>query len=583
MENIDTIDAPVVVPFASQYPQGYSEFMTTPRRIVIIGGVAAGMSAATRLRRRDERALITVLERGADVSFANCGLAYHLGGIIPERDALLLHTPERLAARFRIDVRTHTEALAIDTDAQSVTVAGPDGTERLPYDELVIATGAAPATPDVPGADLMLALRSLDDMDRIGAALDSLEPGSPVAVVGGGYIGLELVENLVHRGFAVSLIQRGPHVLGSLDPELAVLVEDSLRAGGVDLALGADLAEVRENAVHLADGRPLASDLTLAATGVRPDSDLARAAGIELGPGGGIRVDAQHRTSAPHVWAVGDVAEKLWSPSGTPRLVALAGPANRDGRFVADAIVGDEPAARPVLGTAILGLFGLTIASFGETETSLRAAGRPVRIIHTHPASHAGYYPGAETMALKLLVDPATDRILGAQAVGGDGVDKRIDVLVTATIAGLTASELADLELAYAPQFGSAKDPVNMLGYVARNLHDGVTASIQWHELDAALERGAVLVDVRTPAEHARGAIPGAVNLPLDELREHAPELAGRRVVVHCQVGQRGHTAAALLGQLGIDVVNLDGGYLTWRAGSRALASSQPAARTRAA
>ena len=541
------------------------------------------MSAATRLRRRDERAHITVLERGADVSFANCGLAYHLGGIIPDRDALLLQTPERLAARFRIDVRTRTEALAIDTSAHSVTVAGPEGTERLPYDELVIATGAAPATPDVPGAELMLALRSLDDMDRIGAALDALTPGAPVTVVGGGYIGLELVENLVHRGFAVTLVQRAPHVLGSLDPELAVLVEDTLRDRGVDLVLGADLVEVRSDSVLLADGRRLASHLTLAATGVRPDSGLARAAGIALGPGGGIRVDEQHRTSAPHGCAVGDVAEKVWAPSGTPRLVALAGPANRDGRFVADAIAGDEPAARPVLGTAILGLFGLTIASFGETEASLRTAGRPVRIIHTHPASHAGYYPGAATMALKLLVDPATDHILGAQAIGGDGVDKRIDVLVTATTAGLTASDLADLELAYAPQFGSAKDPINMLGYVAHNLRDGVTASVQWHELETALEQGALLVDVRTPAEYARGSIPGSVNLPLEELRDHAGDLMGRRVVVHCQVGQRGHTAAALLAQLGVDVVNLDGGYLTWRAGSRALTSPRPAERTRAA
>ncbi len=556
--------------------------MDTPRRIVIVGGVAAGMSAATRLRRRDERARITVLERGADVSFANCGLAYHLGGIIPDREALLLQTPERLAARFRIDVRTHTEALAIDTHAQSVTVAGPDGTERLPYDELVIATGAAPATPDVPGAELMLTLRSLDDMDRIGAVLNELSPGSPVVIIGGGYIGLELVENLAHRGFAVSLVQRGSHVLTSLDPELAVLVEDALRAQGVDLILGADLAEVREDAVHLTDGRRLAATLTLAATGVRPDSDLARAAGVELGPGGGIRVDEQHRASAPHVWAVGDVAEKIWAPTNAPRLVALAGPANRDGRFVADAIAGDEPAARAVLGTAILGLFGLTIASFGETEWSLRAAGRPVRVIHTHPASHANYYPGAETMALKLLVDPTSDRILGAQAVGRDGVDKRIDVLATAATAGLTASQLADLELAYAPQFGSAKDPVNMLGYVARNLRDAVTMSIQWHELETELDRGALLVDVRTPAEHARGAIPGAVNLPLDVLREHTSELLGRRVIVHCQVGQRGHTAAALLGQLGVDVVNLDGGYLTWESGTRSLPASA-ARRTRAA
>lgn len=552
--------------------------MSSPRRIVIIGGVAAGMSTATRLRRRDETAEIVVLERGADVSFANCGLAYHLGGIIPDRDSLLLQTPERLAARFRIDVRTHTAATSFDPAARTVDILGPTGADTLPYDELVLATGAAPAIPDIPGAERMHALRSLDDMDRIGAALDRLEPGTPVVVVGGGYIGLELVENLTHRGLAVTLVHRGEHVLGGLDPELAVLVADTLRGNGVEVRLGANLAGVTEGVALLADGERLPAALVLAATGVRPDSGLARAAGLELGPTGGVRVDDLHRTSAPHVWAVGDVAEKVSAVDGETRLVTLAGPANREGRYVADAIVGDEPITRPAFGTAILGLFGRTIASFGDTEAALRAAGRAIRVLHTHPASHAGYYPGAQTMTIKLIVDAATDRILGAQAVGGEGTDKRIDVLVTAAAAGLPASALADLELAYAPQFGSAKDPVNMLGYVARNLRDGITASIQWHELAAEIERGALLVDVRSRAEHAAGHIPGGLNVPLEELRSRAHEFADRRVIVHCQVGQRGHTAAAMLGQLGIDTVNLDGGYLTWRAGH---ASRNPATRDR--
>jgi NADPH-dependent 2,4-dienoyl-CoA reductase/sulfur reductase-like enzyme/rhodanese-related sulfurtransferase len=552
--------------------------MSSPRRIVIIGGVAAGMSTATRLRRRDETAEIVVLERGADVSFANCGLAYHLGGVIPDRDALLLQTPERLAARFRIDVRTHTAATSFDPAARTVDILGPAGADTLHYDELVLATGASPAIPEIPGAERMHALRSLDDMDRIGAELDGLEPGTPVVVVGGGYIGLELVENLTHRGLAVTLVHRGDHVLGGLDPELAVLVEDILRGNGVDVRLGADLTSIIDASAILADGEHLPAALVLAATGVRPDSALARAAGLDLGPSGGVRVDELHRTSAPHVWAVGDVAEKVSAVDGGARLVTLAGPANREGRYVADAIVGDEPTTRPAFGTAILGLFGRTIASFGDTETALRAAGRAIRVMHTHPASHAGYYPGAETMAIKLIVDTATDRILGAQAVGGEGTDKRIDVLVTAAAAGLPASALADLELAYAPQFGSAKDPVNMLGYIDRNLRDGITASIQWHELAAEVERGALLVDVRSRAEHAAGHIPGGLNVPLEELRARANELVGRRVIVHCQVGQRGHTAAAMLGQLGIDTVNLDGGYLTWRAGD---ASRNPATRAR--
>ncbi len=531
------------------------------KRVIIIGGVAAGMSTATRLRRLDETAEIIVLERGGYVSFANCGLAYHVGGIIPDRADLLLQTPERLAARFRLDVRVNSEVTAINPVAQTVTVHG----ELLFYDELVIATGAAPIIPDIPGAGRMLPLRSIEDVDRLSTALDALPPGAPVVVAGAGFIGLELVENLVGRGFAVTLVQRNPHVL-ALDAELAVLVEDRIRESGVDLHLTMTLTEVTADHVVLDDGTEFPSALTLAAIGVRAESALAVAAGIRTGPSGAIAVDEQHRTSVAHIWAVGDVAEKVSALDGLPRPVMLAGPANRDGRYLADALTGAEGTSRPALGTAILELFGLSIASFGATEST---ANRPVRIIHTHPASHAGYYPGAETMAIKLVVDAATDRILGAQLVGGAGVDKRIDVLATAASAGLTASALADLELAYAPQYGSAKDPINMLGYIARNLHDGQERSIQWHELDDALDEGALLVDVRTEAEFAAGAIPAALNIPLDDLRDRAHELDGHRVVVHCQVGQRGHTAASLLTHLGFDAVNLDGGYRTWLAGSR--------------
>lgn len=539
--------------------------MTSPRRIVIIGGVAAGMSTATRLRRLDERAQIIVLERSAHVSFANCGLAYHVGGVIPNRDDLLLQTPERLAARFRLDVRVNSEVTSIDPVARTVTVHG----ERLTFDELVIATGAAPIIPPIPGAEHLLALRSIEDTDRLSSAVDALAAGAPVVVAGGGFIGLELIENLVRREFAVTLVQRNEHVL-TLDPELAVLVEDRIRELGVDLRLGVTLTEVASHSVTLDDGSVLPTALALAAIGVRPESSLAVAAGIRTGVSGAIAVDAQHRTSAPHIWAVGDVAEKVSAIDGVARPVMLAGPANRDGRYLADALTGADGTSRPALGTAILELFGLTIASFGATEAT---ADRPVRIIHTHPASHATYYPGSETMTIKLVVDAATDLILGAQLIGGAGVDKRIDVLATAASAGLTASALADLELAYAPQYGSAKDPINMLGYVARNLRDGLSRSIQWHKLRDELDAGAVLVDVRTPEEFAAGAIPDAVSIPLDELRDRVHELDGRRVIVHCQVGQRGHTASRLLTHLGLDALNLDGGYLTWLAGDR---SRQP-------
>lgn len=542
--------------------------MTTSRRIVIIGGVAAGMSTATRLRRLDENAEIIVLERGGHVSFANCGLAYHVGGVIPERDDLLLQTPERLAARFRLDVRVNSEVTAIDPEAQTVTVHG----SALGYDELVIATGSAPIIPPLPGAEHLLPLRSIEDTDRLSAAVAELPAGAPIVVAGAGFIGLELVENLVRRGFAVTLIQRDAHVL-LLDDEMAVIVEDRIREIGVDLRLNTTLAGVAADSVTLDDGTVLPSALTLAAIGVRAESTLARAAGIATGPSGAIIVDDQHRTSAAHVWAVGDVAEKVSAIDGTSRPLMLAGPANRDGRYLADAIMGADGASKPTWGTAILELFDLTIASFGATERTMAAADRAVRILHTHPASHATYYPGAETMSIKLIVDAATDAILGAQIIGAGGVDKRLDVLATAASAGLTASALADLELAYAPQYGSAKDAINMLGYVARNARDGLTRSIQWHELAAQLDAGAVLVDVRTPDEYAAGSLPDAVNIPLDDLRERAPELDGRRVVVHCQVGQRGHTAARLLTHLGFDVVNLDGGYRTWSTGIR---SRQP-------
>ncbi len=542
----------------------------TQKRYLIIGGVAGGMSAATRLRRLDENAQITVLERGGHVSFANCGLPYHLGGIIEQRDSLLLQTPASLGSRFNLDVRVRTEAVSIDRDAKTVRVrdlATGEETDEA-YDALVLSPGATPVRPPLPGGERMLTLRDIDDVDAAMAEL-TVAPNSAL-VIGAGFIGLEMVENLVYRGLAVTLVELGDQVLPPLDPEMAGPVADRLRAAGVDVRLGTQVTELGTDTATLSDGSVVSAEFVLASIGVRPDTPLATAAGLAIGERGGIRVDDQLRTSDPHIYAIGDAVEKTDAISGEQRLVALAGLANRHGRLAADAIAGKTIHVRDALGTAVVGVMGLTIAATGWNEKLLRRIDRDIRVFHTHPASHTGYYPGAESMSLKLVVDAVTDEILGAQGVGGDGVDKRIDVIATAMTGGITASELADLELAYAPQYSSAKDPVNMLGYVALNAAEGLTPSIQWHELEAELDAGATLVDVRTRGEVADGAIPGSINIPLDEIRSRTDELPEGRLIVHCKVGQRGHTAVRLLAQLSREAVNLDGGYLTWRAGTQA-------------
>lgn len=545
----------------------------TSKQYLIIGGVAGGMSAATRLRRLDEHAQIIVLERGGHVSFANCGLPYYLGGVIEERSSLLLQTPASLGSRFGLDVRVRTEAVSIDRDARTVLArnlaTGEETTLR--YDALVLSPGAPPVRPSVEGGERMLTLRDIDDVDAAMAALE-VAPRSAL-VIGAGFIGLEMVENLAHRGLDVTLVELGDQVLPPLDPEMAAPVADRLRDAGVDVRLGTQVTALGSDTATLSDGTTVPAEFVLGSIGVRPDTSLAQGTGLELGPRGGIRVDDALRTSDPHIWAIGDAVEKVDAITGEPRLVALAGLANRHGRLAADSIAGRPVRVREALGTAVVGVRGLTIAATGWNEKLLRSRERDIRVIHTHPASHTGYYPGAETMALKLIVDAATDVILGAQGVGGEGVDKRIDVIATAMAGGIAASELADLELAYAPQYSSAKDPVNMLGYVALNAFEGLTSSIQWHELDAAVDAGATVVDVRTADEVADGAIPGSVRIPLDDLRSRAGELPSGRLIVHCKVGQRGHTAVRLLSQLGRDAVNLDGGYLTWKAGTASRAA----------
>ena len=539
--------------------------------VVIIGGVAGGMSAAARLRRLDNEVEIIVLEKSAHVSYANCGLPYYVGGVIQEESSLLLETPVSLRARFRLDVRVNSEVVAVDSVSRTVSVKSLVGadTYELTYDVLILSPGASPVIPPIPGIERALPLRTVEDVERIVSAVTT-SPESAV-VIGGGFIGVEIAENLIHRGIATTIVEATAQVLAPLDPEMATPVATELRRHGVSLFLESAVEAITSKDVRLASGETVPADVVIVAIGVRPDTSLARSAGLAIGERGGVVVDEFNRTSAMNIYAIGDVAEKEDALDGSSTLVPLANLANRHGRIVADHIAGRVVRPRATIGTAIVKVFDLTVATTGWNEKRLASRGRAFFSIHTHPSSHATYYPGATAMALKLLVDPGSGAILGAQGVGTEGVDKRIDVLATAIRAGLTAPELADLELAYAPPFGSAKDPVNMLGYVAENLLSGLVETVQWSEVDDYRVRGAQFVDVRTPEEFIRGSLPGAVNIPLDLLRERFEELDEVETVVNCEVGQRGHAATLLLNNLGFRAMNLDGGYKTWHASPAAV------------
>lgn len=533
-------------------------------KIVIIGGVAGGMSAATRMRRLDADAEITVIEKSGYVSYANCGLPYYVGGVIEEEEALLLQTPASLHARFRLDVRIASEVISIDPVNKSVVVLNEHTGENytLAYDKLVLSPGASPVVPPIPGIERAMTLRTVEDVEKIFNRV-AQKPESAV-VIGGGFIGVEIAENLIHKGIKTSVVEAAPQVLAPLDPEMASLVAQEMTKNGVDLYLGASAQSISENSVTLANGVELKAEMIILAIGVRPDINLAKVAGLEIGTRGGIVVDEFNRTSNHDIYAVGDVAEKTDAIDGSATLVPLANLANRHGRVVADHIAGRTTRPVRTIGTAIVKVFNFMIAATGWNEKRLSASGRNYKIIHTHPNSHAGYYPGAEQMSLKLIFDAKTGEILGAQGIGKEGVDKRIDVIATAIRGGITAPELADLELAYAPPFGSAKDAINMLGYIAKNLMSGLLETAQWSEIDDFADRGFQLVDVRTASEYAAGNIPGAMSMPVDEIRARIAEMTNKDVLVNCQVGQRGHTATMLLKELGFNAVNLDGGYLTW-------------------
>ena len=539
-------------------------------RVVIIGGVASGMSAAARLRRLDESAEITVYEMSEHVSYANCGLPYFVSDVISRRDNLLLQTPEALWNRFRIRAKVQHMVTAINRDAKTVEVKNLASGEvtQDPYDKLVIATGARPRKLDVPGIERALWLRNVTDADAVKAALQTSENTS-VAILGAGFIGIELAENIRHMGIPVTIIQRSNSILGQFDPEMVQPLQAKLEKHGVQIILNAEADHITKDHVVLKDGRKIDAGLVFTAAGVEPDNTLAREAGLKIGTTGGLWVDEQQRTSDPDIFAAGDAVEKHGQLTGQHSLVPLANLANRHGRLIADVIAGREVKAHAASGTVILGAFGFAVGITGLSERAANKAGIAHKIIHIHPNNHAGYYPGSKRLSIKILFDPATGKILGAQANGEDGVDKRIDVIATAMHGGLTIEDLMDLELAYAPQFGSAKDAINIAGYVGNNVFNGTTPTLQWHELEAARANGAQVIDVRSGGEHGFANIPGTLNIPVEELRDRLSEVQLEDVVVYCQVGQRGHIATQILKANGASVRNLDGGYLTWAEGEK--------------
>jgi NADPH-dependent 2,4-dienoyl-CoA reductase/sulfur reductase-like enzyme/rhodanese-related sulfurtransferase len=542
-------------------------------KLVIVGGVAGGASAAARARRLSEDAQIVLFERGPEVSFANCGLPYYVGGEIKERDKLLVTTPERLRTRFKLDVRTRTVIESIDRSSKTVRAhdlaTGRHYDEN--YDKLILAPGAAPLRPAIPGIDLpgVFTLRNLQDVDRIRERMH--EGVKRAIVVGAGFIGLELAEGLVGRGVITTLVELQNQVLPPFDEEMTTPIAEHLAAKGVTLLLG-ESAEGFEPSpeglvVCLKSGRRLSAQLVIVGVGVRPENKLAVEAGLDVGPRGGIRVNEHLQTGDPDIYAVGDAIEVIDFVTGDPAQIPLAGPANRQGRIAADQIFGRPSRYRGTQGTAIVRVFDKTAAMTGASEKTLRRVRRAYRKVYIHPAHHAGYYPGAEPMTLKLLFDPETGRVLGSQGAGGAGVDKRIDVLAVAIQAGMTVFDLEEMELAYSPQYGSAKDPINMVGFVAAGLLRGDHPQIDVEALlDMPTERRPYILDVRTPAEFAQGQIPDAVNIPVDELRDRLGEIPrNQELAVYCQVGQRGYLATRFLLQAGFRAANVGGGYKTYR------------------
>lgn len=545
-------------------------------KVLIVGGVAAGMSCAARLRRLNETAQIVVFEKSPYVSFANCGLPYYIGGVIRERDQLLLQTPASLKASLDLDVRTGHEVISIDRKAKTVEVreVGTGRTYSEHYDKLVLCPGAVPLRPPIPGIDhpSVLVLRNVPDTDAIKARVDA--GAKRAVVIGGGYIGVEMAENLRDRGLEVELVELMPQILPPLDAEMTWPLEEHLRQHGVRLHLGTAAAAIRDLGggrvrVELQNGTNLDADLVMLSAGVRPDTTLAKAAGLELGPRGGIKVDEHLRTSDPDIYAAGDAVETPHLVLGGSWLIPLAGPANRQGRVIADNLAGRPAKWNGAVGTAIVKIFDMTAGGTGANEKTLQREKIPYRKLYLHPGHHAGYYPGASPLHIKVLFAPDTGRLLGAQVVGFEGVDKRLDVFATALQANLRVQDLQNLELAYAPPYGSAKDPINMAGFIGANILAGDFDPWYAEDFPSKTADG-VILDVRGRAEYEMGHVPGALNIPLNELRKRVEELpADKPVYVYCKVGFRSYLASRALRQRGRKVKTLSGGFDTFRAWHR--------------
>ncbi len=541
------------------------------KKIVIIGGVAGGATAATRLRRLNETDQIILLEKGEYISFANCGLPYHVGGVIKERDNLLLQTVEGMHAQYDLDIRNFSEVTKINPETKSVTIYHHQTKETYEerYDQLILSTGAKAIVPPITGlatATNVFSLRNIPDMDQIQAYIKT-QNVQTATVIGGGFIGLEMMENLVELGIDVQLVEMAPQVMPNVDFELAQQIHQQINLHGVNLILNDGLKEIQEagKRLVLTSGQVLQSDLTILSIGVTPENTLAKEAGLTLGFRGGVKVDHHFQTSQKDIYAIGDMIEVTDFVTQEATHVPLAWPANRQGRLVADVLNGLPIHYPGTAGTSVAKVFELTIAATGNSERLLKQKGIDYQAIHLHPNSHAGYYPGASPIHLKLLFD-SSGKILGAQAIGTKGVEKRIDVIATAMRFGAKADELASIELSYAPPYSSAKDPVNLLGYTADNLLNQRVRTFQWHEVDALLEKQAFFLDIREEFELATGKLADPTWIPLNQLRQRLTELPKDKMIyVYCQVGQRGYNAARLLMAHGFEVKNLDGGYKTYK------------------
>ena len=544
-------------------------------KAVIVGGVAGGAGAAARLRRKDETAQIIMLEKGEYISFANCGLPYYVGDVITQREELLLQTPESFNARFQVDVRVNNEVLSVDTGKKTVTVLNHETGETYTesYDKLILSPGASPIVPnmEIQHPEHVFTLRNIPDTFKIKDYLNSHNPRT-AAVIGGGYIGLEMADNLCRLGLEVSVIEAASHVIASLDEDMSHELQNHLRSKGLDLHLGSMAQRIDRDQVILSDGREIPADMVILSIGVRPETGFLKDSGIALGSRGEILVDEYLQTNVPDVYAVGDAIGVKSFGTGADAIIPLAGPANKQARIVADNLCGEKKAYHGTQGTAIAKVFDMTVAVTGENETTLQRAGIAYRKTFTISPSHAGYYPGGSTMVVKLLYTPE-GKVLGAQIVGRDGVDKRMDVLAAAIRAGMDVFDLQELELAYAPPFSSAKDPVNMAGYVAGNVVEGRMIPFYVEDL-ASLPENAFLLDVRTPGEFAHGTIPGAVNIPVDVLRQRLSEVPkDKEIHIFCAVGLRGYIAQCILRQNGYETKNLSGGYRLYAAAKNDLAA----------